>query len=126
MRAATLFPEQTAPRFLLTTAASVVLLLGGVDDIAARETQLYDPGYSSPRYLSPRDPGYASPRYGSPRAAPPRAFNQSPISLTQSALREYFLSGQAGAKALEAFYAERDFLPVWTGSLDATRAGVQV
>jgi len=126
MRAATLFPKQTAPRFLLTTAASVVLLLGGVDDIAARETQLYDPGYSSPRYLSPRDPGYASPRYGSPRAAPPRAFNQSPISLTQSALREYFLSGQAGAKALEAFYAERDFLPVWTGSLDATRAGVQV
>ena len=58
---------------------------------------------------------------------------QTPMSLTQSALKDFLLSRgsesstRSGAtNALEAFYAKRDFRPVWIGSTEAMEAGTQV
>jgi len=101
MRPGTHDPRKAIRISTLAMAASAVLMLGEIEATQAQE----------------RGVGGVS---------------QNSMSLTQSALKELVLarrsesSGRSGANALEAFYASRDFLPVWVGSEEAMRAGRQV
>src|SRR5690242_8236742 len=57
---------------------------------------------------------------------------QDSAAPTQSALKSLFTSGQSerpallnDPKLLEVFYANRDFLPAWSGSTEATNAAIR-